>query len=56
MPNNRAVVNNKPLNERIDPLKGTEQFYTVNWKAGQPMGLLLALTYNVAGTVTTSRT
>ena len=53
-PANNAVIDNKPKNNPLNIDYGQEQFYTVVLGAGQSMGLLLSLTYPVAGTVQSS--
>lgn len=54
-PKNQTVVDVRPINSNPAFDFGSEQFYTIVTKRGQSMGLLLALTYSVAGTFTTSR-
>lgn len=50
--NNKAVIDSKSQNfaTGYSPFE-TEQLFTVVIPAGQPMGLLMALTYPTAGTV-----
>ena len=47
VPRNEAVIDVLPKNMRIDPQTLTRN-YTVNIGAGQPIGLLLTLTYPAA--------
>lgn len=59
MPKNSGVLDIKPKNNLVIDTKprnsnttfGIDQLFTVNISAGQPMGLLLALTYPVAFSV-----
>lgn len=54
-PQNLKTIDTKPQNVAIFTSFATEQLYTVSYAAGQPMGLLLALTYNTGGTVITNK-
>lgn len=54
-PKNSQVIDTKPKNSNTAVDFGTEQLYSVTIKAGQSMGLLLALTYKTAFTVITNK-
>lgn len=56
MSKNAEILNVKPRNIKVLTDFGNEQFFTVTFQAGQSMGLLLALTYKTAGTVSSSKT
>lgn len=50
-----AKREDKPKGGKISSLYGTEQYFSVTIPAGQPIGLLLTLTYPTAMTVITNR-
>ena len=52
LPENNAVIDILPKNMTINST--TEQYYSVVLGRGMPIGLLLALTYPAAGTVSSS--
>ena len=54
-PKSDVVYDYKPKNDARSGLITTDQLYTMNISAGQPMGLLLALTYKEAFTVISSK-
>lgn len=55
MSKNREVIDVKPSMKEISRPVETEQYYSVTIKAGQAMGLLLALTYKTGFTVMSSK-
>jgi len=53
--NNKIVVDTRPNNSPLANSLDTEQYYSITINRGQSMGLLLALTYPVTFTVSSSK-